>query len=43
VLVVNGVRIENPRDLVQVLSQPSRSWRLTIQRGGQQISAVFSG
>jgi Do/DeqQ family serine protease len=43
VLVVNGVRIENPHDLVQVLSQPSRSWRLTIQRGGQQISAVFSG
>jgi S1-C subfamily serine protease len=43
VLVVNGVRIENPRDLVNVLSQPSRLWRLTIQRGGQQISATFTG
>ena len=43
VLLVNGVRIETSRDLVQVLSQPSRSWRLTIQRGGQQISAMFTG
>jgi Do/DeqQ family serine protease len=43
VLVVNNVRIENTRDLVNVLSQPSRSWRLTIQRGGQQISAMFTG
>src|SRR6266852_1954744 len=43
VLVVNSAKIETTQDLVRALSQPSRVWRLTIQRGGQQISAVFSG
>ncbi len=43
VLVVNNAKIESTQDLVRALSQPSRLWRLTIQRGGQQISAVFSG
>jgi Do/DeqQ family serine protease len=43
VLSVNNAKIESTQDLVRVLSQPSRLWRLTIQRGGQQISAVFSG
>jgi len=43
VLSVNNARIQTTQDLVRTLSQPSRLWRLTIQRGGQQISAVFSG
>ncbi len=43
VLVVNGAKIETTQDLLRAVSQPSRVWRLTIQRGGQQISAVFSG
>jgi Do/DeqQ family serine protease len=43
VLSVNNARIGTTQDLVRALSQPSRLWRLTIQRGGQQISAVFSG
>src|SRR5467141_3404632 len=43
VLVVNNAKIETTQDLVRAVSQPSRVWRLTIQRGGQQISAVFSG
>src|SRR5215468_7311157 len=43
VLVVNSAKIETTQDLVRAVSQPSRLWRLTIQRGGQQISAVFSG
>ena len=43
VLIVNSAKIETTQDLVRALSQPSRLWRLTIQRGGQQISAVFSG
>jgi Do/DeqQ family serine protease len=43
VLNVNNAKIETTQDLVRALSQPSRLWRLTIQRGGQQISAVFSG
>lgn len=43
VLVVNNVRIQTTRDLVDVISRPSRLWRLTIQRGLQQISATFTG
>jgi Do/DeqQ family serine protease len=43
VLSLNNAKIESTQDLVRALSQPSRLWRLTIQRGGQQISAVFSG
>jgi Do/DeqQ family serine protease len=43
VLVVNNVRIDTTRDLVNVISKPSRLWKLTIQRGGQQISAMFTG
>jgi Do/DeqQ family serine protease len=43
VLSVNNAKIETTQDLVRAVSQSSRLWRLTIQRGGQQISAVFSG
>jgi Do/DeqQ family serine protease len=43
VLVVNNVRIETTHDLVNVISRPSKLWRLTIQRGAQQISATFTG
>ena len=42
-LAVNNEKIETTQDLVRAVSQPSRLWRLTIQRGGQQISAVFGG
>jgi S1-C subfamily serine protease len=38
VLTVNNIKIETTRDLVQVLSQPSRVWRLTIRRGERQYS-----
>ena len=43
VVAVNNTRIETTQDLVRAVSQPSRIWRLTIRRGGQQISATFSG
>ena len=43
VLMVNSVKIETTHDLVNVISKPNRLWRLTIQRGGQQISATFTG
>jgi S1-C subfamily serine protease len=43
VLTVNNAKIETTQDLVRAVSQPARLWRLTIQRGGQQISAVFGG
>ena len=43
VLALNNAKIETTQDLVRAVGQGSRLWRLTIQRGGQQISAVFGG
>jgi Do/DeqQ family serine protease len=43
VLAINNAKIETTQDLLRAVSQPSRLWRLTIQRGDQQISATFSG
>ena len=43
VLAINNTRIETTADLQRAVSQPSRLWRLTILRDGQQISVVFSG
>jgi Do/DeqQ family serine protease len=40
---VNGERIGQTRDLERVSETTARSWRVTIQRGGRRISAVFSG
>jgi Do/DeqQ family serine protease len=42
-LAVNGVKIAKTGDLQKVAKAGSRLWRITIQRGGQQISAVFGG
>jgi Do/DeqQ family serine protease len=43
VLSVNNQKIAKTRDLEKATSQQSRLWRITIQRGGQQISVVLSG
>jgi Do/DeqQ family serine protease len=43
ILVVNNERINRTRDLERVARQPSRFWRITIERRGQQISVVLSG
>jgi len=43
VLAVNNEKIERTADLDRAAKSGSRVWRVTIQRGGQQISAVFSG
>src|SRR3974390_3257036 len=43
ILAVNGDRISKTRDLEQASSVPNRTWRIEILRGGQKISAVFSG
>jgi Do/DeqQ family serine protease len=43
VVSVNGQKIAHSRDLEKIASQPSRLWRITIMRGGQQISVVFGG
>jgi Do/DeqQ family serine protease len=43
VLSVNNEKITQTRDLERVTKQPSRVWRITIMRGGQQISVTLSG
>jgi Do/DeqQ family serine protease len=43
VLTVNNQKIAKTRDLEKAASQPSRVWRITIVRGGQQMSVVLSG
>src|SRR5476649_2928298 len=42
-LGVNGAKIAKTADLKKAAQAGARIWRITIQRGGQQISAVFSG
>jgi Do/DeqQ family serine protease len=43
VVTVNSQKISKSSDLERVANGNSRQWRITIQRGGQQISVVFSG
>jgi Do/DeqQ family serine protease len=43
VMSVNNQKIGKTRDLERIAKAGSRLWRITIQRGGQQISAVFGG
>jgi len=43
VLSVNNQKIEKSADLDRVTRAGGRQWRVTINRGGQQISVMFSG
>ena len=43
VVSVNNQKIAKTRDLEKATSQTSRVWRITIMRGGQQMSVVLSG
>jgi len=43
VLSVNGQKVERSADLERIANSGSRSWRITIRRGDQQISVMFSG
>jgi Do/DeqQ family serine protease len=43
VVSLNNAKIATMQDLLRAISQPMRLWRLTIVRGGQEISAVFGG
>jgi S1-C subfamily serine protease len=43
VLKVNNATIATTADLQKAVSQPSRLWRVTIVRDGQQISVMLSG
>jgi Do/DeqQ family serine protease len=43
VVSVNNEKIERSADLERIANSGDRSWRITIRRGGQQISVMFSG
>ena len=43
VLTINNAKIATTADLQKALAQPSRVWRITILRGGQQLSIVLGG
>ena len=43
IVSVNGQNITKSSELERAANAGSRSWRITIQRGGQQISVMFSG
>jgi Do/DeqQ family serine protease len=43
VVVVNNEKIAKTRDLDRLSKVGNRVWRVTIRRGGRQISAVFGG
>ncbi len=43
VVSVNNQKIAKSADLERITNAGSRQWRITIDRGGQQISVVFSG
>ena len=42
-LAVNGTKMAKTSDLERIVKAGARLWRISIQRGGQQISAVFGG
>ena len=43
VVAINNEQIATTADLEKVIAKPSRQWRVTISRAGQQISVVFGG
>ncbi len=43
IVAVNGKKITSTRELAEVTSERSRLWRITILRGGQQISVTLGG
>jgi S1-C subfamily serine protease len=43
IVSVNGRDIDKTRDLDRAAQNPSPAWRIQMRRGGQQITAVFSG
>jgi S1-C subfamily serine protease len=43
VVSVNNAKIAKTRDLERAASQQSRLWRITIMRGGQQMSVELRG
>ena len=43
IVAVNNQKIDKPADLERAAGAGGRQWRITIIRGGQQISVMFSG
>ncbi|MGB7033986.1 MAG: DegQ family serine endoprotease, partial [Xanthobacteraceae bacterium] len=43
IVSVNDEKIEKPTDLQRVAGSGGRQWRITLMRGGQKISVMFSG
>jgi Do/DeqQ family serine protease len=43
IMAVNNEHIAKTHDLERITRNPNRLWRVTIVRGGQQISVVFGG
>jgi Do/DeqQ family serine protease len=43
IVAVNNQKIERPADLDRLATAGGRQWRITIMRGGQQISVMLSG
>ncbi len=43
IVSVNGQKIANTKELDQLTRTPSRIWRITVQRGGQQLNVVLGG
>ncbi|RIK99907.1 MAG: serine protease [Proteobacteria bacterium] len=43
ILAVNGQKIATTADLARATREPSRLWRITVVRGGQQISVMLGG
>jgi Do/DeqQ family serine protease len=43
IVAINNEKIEKTRDLEKITKAGARVWRVTIERGGRQISAVFGG
>jgi hypothetical protein len=43
VVSVNNEKIAKTRDLERIAKEPSRVWRVTLLRGGRQVSVVFGG
>lgn len=40
---VNGRKIDSVQDLAAILGAQARAWEVTIERGGQQVTATFRG
>jgi Do/DeqQ family serine protease len=43
IVAVNNQKVVKPADLERIAGAGSRQWRITMMRGGQQISVMFSG